>query len=168
MGRALCDGEGTVWWGGHCVMGWWWWGCVMEWWWWGCYPTPPSLSHSHFVWPFSGSASGSWEDAALLTEANPPTSASASALAPETLGSLRQRPTCSSSWTKGEFLTFQRFPIIHLFPCSLNKLFCGSCLCGHPRTYFRVSSLHPPPCGFRRVKLGSWKILFYVSLYEPT
>lgn len=40
---------------------------------------------------------GSWEDAALLAEANPPTSASASALAPETLGSLRQRPTCSSS-----------------------------------------------------------------------
>ncbi|XP_029392084.1 seipin [Mus pahari] len=40
---------------------------------------------------------GSWEDAALLTEANLPASASASALAPETLGSLRQRPTCSSS-----------------------------------------------------------------------
>lgn len=34
---------------------------------------------------------GSWEDAALLTEA------STSALAPETLGSLRQRQTCSSS-----------------------------------------------------------------------
>ncbi|MBZ3887873.1 Seipin [Sciurus carolinensis] len=56
--------------------------------------------------------SGSWEDAALLTEANLPASASApapapapvSAPAPETLGSsepsvstLRQRPTCSSS-----------------------------------------------------------------------
>lgn len=48
--------------------------------------------------------SGSWEDAALLTEANLPTSASISALAPETLGSrepslgtIRQRPTCSSS-----------------------------------------------------------------------
>lgn len=40
---------------------------------------------------------GSWEDAALLTEANLPASASTSALAPETLGSLRQRPTCSSS-----------------------------------------------------------------------
>lgn len=46
--------------------------------------------------------SGSWEDAALLTEANLP--AAAPALAPETLGSsepsmgsLRQRPTCSSS-----------------------------------------------------------------------
>ncbi|XP_073739682.1 seipin isoform X9 [Callorhinus ursinus] len=45
---------------------------------------------------------GSWEDAALLTEANLP--APAPALAPETLGSsepsvgnLRQRPTCSSS-----------------------------------------------------------------------
>ncbi|XP_036060376.1 seipin isoform X1 [Onychomys torridus] len=45
---------------------------------------------------------GSWEDAALLTEASLPTSASA--LAPETLGSrepsvgtVRQRPTCSSS-----------------------------------------------------------------------
>lgn len=34
---------------------------------------------------------GSWEDAALLTEA------STSALTPETLGSLRQRQTCSSS-----------------------------------------------------------------------
>ncbi|KAG3284852.1 seipin isoform X2 [Ictidomys tridecemlineatus] len=50
--------------------------------------------------------SGSWEDAALLTDANLPASASASASAPapETLGSsepsmgaLRQRPTCSSS-----------------------------------------------------------------------
>ncbi|XP_042637451.1 seipin [Orycteropus afer afer] len=50
--------------------------------------------------------SGSWEDAALLMEANlpAPTPASASAPAPETLGSseppvgaLRQRSTCSSS-----------------------------------------------------------------------
>ncbi|CAH6793692.1 seipin isoform X1 [Phodopus roborovskii] len=48
--------------------------------------------------------SGSWDDAALLTEANLPASASTSALAPETLGSrepslgtVRQRPTCSSS-----------------------------------------------------------------------
>nr|XP_021507524.1 seipin isoform X1 [Meriones unguiculatus]XP_021507525.1 seipin isoform X1 [Meriones unguiculatus] len=47
---------------------------------------------------------GSWEDAALLTEVNLPTSSSTSALAPETLGSqepsrgaVRQRPTCSSS-----------------------------------------------------------------------
>ncbi|EGW07601.1 Seipin [Cricetulus griseus] len=51
---------------------------------------------------------GSWEDAALLTKANLPTSASTStstsALTPETLGSrepslgtIRQRPTCSSS-----------------------------------------------------------------------
>lgn len=54
--------------------------------------------------PEASDGSGSWEDAALLTEANLPTSASTSALAPETLGShepsrgtLRQRPTCSSS-----------------------------------------------------------------------
>ncbi|XP_027434521.1 seipin isoform X10 [Zalophus californianus] len=47
---------------------------------------------------------GSWEDAALLTEANLPAPAPASAPAPETLGSsepsvgnLRQHPTCSSS-----------------------------------------------------------------------
>uniref|UniRef100_A0A8C2M922 Seipin n=1 Tax=Cricetulus griseus TaxID=10029 RepID=A0A8C2M922_CRIGR len=44
---------------------------------------------------------GSWEDAALLTKANLPTSASTStstsALTPETLGSREQRPTCSSS-----------------------------------------------------------------------
>ncbi|XP_021565902.1 seipin isoform X2 [Carlito syrichta] len=52
--------------------------------------------------PEASDGSGSWEDAALLTEANLP--ASASAPAPETLGSsepsvgaLRQRPTCSSS-----------------------------------------------------------------------
>nr|XP_004656615.2 seipin isoform X2 [Jaculus jaculus] len=50
--------------------------------------------------PEASDGSGSWEDAALLTE----TPASASALAPETLGSsepskgtIRQRPTCSSS-----------------------------------------------------------------------
>lgn len=47
--------------------------------------------------PEPEASDGSWEDAALLTEANLPTSASTSALAPETLGSLRQRPTCSSS-----------------------------------------------------------------------
>nr|XP_025734663.1 seipin isoform X2 [Callorhinus ursinus] len=52
--------------------------------------------------PEASDGSGSWEDAALLTEANLP--APAPALAPETLGSsepsvgnLRQRPTCSSS-----------------------------------------------------------------------
>ncbi|XP_034868931.1 seipin isoform X2 [Mirounga leonina] len=50
--------------------------------------------------PEASDGSGSWEDAALLTEANLP----APAPAPETLGSsepsvgnLRQRPTCSSS-----------------------------------------------------------------------
>ncbi|XP_041517519.1 seipin isoform X1 [Microtus oregoni] len=56
--------------------------------------------------PEASDGSGSWEDAALLTEANLPTSASTStsALFPETLGSrepsagtIRQRPTCSSS-----------------------------------------------------------------------
>ncbi|XP_051689023.2 seipin isoform X1 [Oryctolagus cuniculus] len=54
--------------------------------------------------PEASDGSGSWEDAALLTEANLPAPAPASALAPETLGSseasvgaLRQRPTCSSS-----------------------------------------------------------------------
>ncbi|XP_030880732.1 seipin isoform X1 [Leptonychotes weddellii] len=52
--------------------------------------------------PEASDGSGSWEDAALLTEANLP--APAPAPAPETLGSsepsvgnLRQRPTCSSS-----------------------------------------------------------------------
>lgn len=54
--------------------------------------------------PEREASDGSWEDAALLTEANLSTSASTSALAPETLGSrepsvgtIRQRPTCSSS-----------------------------------------------------------------------
>ncbi|XP_038186018.1 LOW QUALITY PROTEIN: seipin [Arvicola amphibius] len=56
--------------------------------------------------PEASDGSGSWEDAALLTEASLPTSASTStsALSPETLGSrepsastIRQRPTCSSS-----------------------------------------------------------------------
>ena len=49
-----------------------------------------------------GPGSGSWEDAALLTEAN--LAASGSAPAPETVGSsepsagsVRQRPICSSS-----------------------------------------------------------------------
>lgn len=57
-----------------------------------------------FVSPSSGPGSGSWEDAALLTEANLPGPAPAPAPAPETLGSseppvgnLRQRSTCSSS-----------------------------------------------------------------------
>lgn len=51
--------------------------------------------------PEASDGSGSWEDAALLTEASLP--AAASAVAPETLGSsepastLRQRTTCSSS-----------------------------------------------------------------------
>ncbi|XP_027434514.1 seipin isoform X6 [Zalophus californianus] len=54
--------------------------------------------------PEASDGSGSWEDAALLTEANLPAPAPASAPAPETLGSsepsvgnLRQHPTCSSS-----------------------------------------------------------------------
>ncbi|KAM6160668.1 seipin isoform 2-T5 [Erethizon dorsatum] len=54
--------------------------------------------------PEASDGSGSWEDAALLTEANLPASASAPTPAPETLGrpepsggALRQRPTCSSS-----------------------------------------------------------------------
>lgn len=54
--------------------------------------------------PEREASDGSWEDAALLTEANLSASASTSALAPETLGSrepsvgtIRQRPTCSSS-----------------------------------------------------------------------
>lgn len=60
------------------------------------------ISHLGFCFSLPGPGSGSWEDAALLTEANLP--ASAPALAPETLGSsepsggsLRQHPTCSSS-----------------------------------------------------------------------
>jgi len=54
--------------------------------------------------PEASDGSGSWEDAALLTEANLPAPAPAPAPAPETLGSsepsvgnLRQRATCSSS-----------------------------------------------------------------------
>ncbi|XP_013365507.1 PREDICTED: seipin isoform X1 [Chinchilla lanigera] len=54
--------------------------------------------------PEASDGSGSWEDAALLTEANLPASGSAPTLAPETLGhpessggALRQRSTCSSS-----------------------------------------------------------------------
>ncbi|KAM9219735.1 seipin isoform 2-T2 [Dugong dugon] len=54
--------------------------------------------------PETSDGSGSWEDAALLMEANLPASAPASAPALETLGSsepfvgtLRQRSTCSSS-----------------------------------------------------------------------
>lgn len=60
------------------------------------------------IYPFGfrflspGPGSGSWEDAALLTEAN--LAASGSAPAPETVGSsepsvgsIRQRPICSSS-----------------------------------------------------------------------
>lgn len=62
------------------------------------------LSGEEELEPEASDGSGSWEDAALLTEANLPAPAPASALAPETLGSsqasagaLRQRPTCSSS-----------------------------------------------------------------------
>lgn len=59
---------------------------------------PPALNGEEELEPEASDGSGSWEDAALLTEANLP------APAPETLGSseasggtLRQRPTCSSS-----------------------------------------------------------------------
>lgn len=64
------------------------------------------LNREEELEPEASDGSGSWEDAALLTEANlpAPAPAPASALAPETLGSseasvgtLRQRPTCSSS-----------------------------------------------------------------------
>uniref|UniRef100_A0A8C0WN26 Seipin n=1 Tax=Castor canadensis TaxID=51338 RepID=A0A8C0WN26_CASCN len=67
-------------------------------------PDQQPLSREEELEPEASDGSGSWEDAALLTEANLPASASASALTPETLGSsepsvgsLRQRPTCSSS-----------------------------------------------------------------------
>ncbi|XP_064348316.1 seipin isoform X1 [Camelus dromedarius] len=60
------------------------------------------LSGEEELEPEASDGSGSWEDAALLTEANLP--ASAPALAPETVGSsepsagtVRQRPICSSS-----------------------------------------------------------------------
>ncbi|XP_058518890.1 seipin isoform X2 [Ochotona princeps] len=59
---------------------------------------PPPVNGEEELEPEASDGSGSWEDAALLTEANLP------APAPETLGSsealggtLRQRPTCSSS-----------------------------------------------------------------------
>nr|KAF6464133.1 BSCL2 lipid droplet biogenesis associated, seipin [Rousettus aegyptiacus] len=65
-------------------------------------PDQQPLSGEEELEPEASDGSGSWEDAALLTEANLP--AAAPALAPETLGSsepsmgsLRQRPTCSSS-----------------------------------------------------------------------
>ncbi|XP_069327599.1 seipin isoform X1 [Eulemur rufifrons] len=69
-------------------------------------PDQQPLSGEEELEPEASDGSGSWEDAALLTEANLPTPASASApaLAPETLGSsepsvgaVRQRSTCSSS-----------------------------------------------------------------------
>uniref|UniRef100_A0A8C5VMF2 Seipin n=1 Tax=Microcebus murinus TaxID=30608 RepID=A0A8C5VMF2_MICMU len=71
-------------------------------------PDQQPLSGEEELEPEASDGSGSWEDAALLTEANLPTpasgSASAPALAPETLGSsepcvgtVRQRSTCSSS-----------------------------------------------------------------------
>ncbi|XP_029812523.1 seipin isoform X3 [Suricata suricatta] len=65
-------------------------------------PDQQPLTGEEELEPEASDGSGSWEDAALLTEANLP--APAPALAPETLGSsepsagnLRQRPTCSSS-----------------------------------------------------------------------
>lgn len=65
-------------------------------------PDQQPLSGEEELEPEASDGSGSWEDAALLTEANLP--AAAPALAPETLGSsepsvgsLRQRVTCSSS-----------------------------------------------------------------------
>ncbi|XP_078289702.1 seipin isoform X3 [Panthera onca] len=75
-------------------------------------PDQQPLTGEEELEPEASDGSGSWVDAALLTEANLPAPASASASAsasapapaPETLGSsepsvgnLRQRPTCSSS-----------------------------------------------------------------------
>ncbi|XP_017359430.1 seipin isoform X2 [Cebus imitator] len=69
-------------------------------------PDQQPLSGEEELEPEASDGSGSWEDAALLTEANLPAAAPAPAPAPapETLGSsepsggaLRQRPTCSSS-----------------------------------------------------------------------
>lgn len=65
-------------------------------------PDPQPLSGEEELEREASDGSGSWEDAALLTEANLP--APGPALAPETLGSSepsvgshRQQPTCSSS-----------------------------------------------------------------------
>ncbi|XP_022447444.1 seipin isoform X5 [Delphinapterus leucas] len=65
-------------------------------------PDQQPLSGEEELEPEASDGSGSWEDAALLTEANLPVSAPA--LAPETVGSsepstgtVRQRPICSSS-----------------------------------------------------------------------
>ncbi|XP_012666082.1 seipin isoform X1 [Otolemur garnettii] len=67
-------------------------------------PDQQPLNGEEELEPEASDGSGSWEDAALLTEANLPAPASTPALAPETLGSsepsvgaVRQRPTCSSS-----------------------------------------------------------------------
>ncbi|XP_039113595.1 seipin isoform X2 [Hyaena hyaena] len=67
-------------------------------------PDQQPLTGEEELEPEASDGSGSWEDAALLTEANLPAPGPAPALAPETLGSsepsagnLRQRPTCSSS-----------------------------------------------------------------------
>ncbi|XP_069888208.1 seipin isoform X1 [Dipodomys merriami] len=73
-------------------------------------PDQQPLSGEEELEPEASDGSGSWEDAALLTDANltapasASTSASTPALAPETLGTseasvdgLRQRSTCSSS-----------------------------------------------------------------------
>ncbi|XP_066893524.1 seipin isoform X4 [Kogia breviceps] len=65
-------------------------------------PDQQPLSGEEELEPEASDGSGSWEDAALLTEANLPVSTPA--LAPETVGSsepstgtVRQRPICSSS-----------------------------------------------------------------------
>ncbi|XP_003920292.3 seipin isoform X2 [Saimiri boliviensis] len=67
-------------------------------------PDQQPLNGEEELEPEASDGSGSWEDAALLTEANLPAPVPAPAPAPETLGSsepsggaLRQRPTCSSS-----------------------------------------------------------------------
>ncbi|XP_025771126.1 seipin [Puma concolor] len=67
-------------------------------------PDQQPLTGEEELEPEASDGSGSWEDAALLTEANLPAPGLAPAPAPETLGSsepsvgsLRQRPTCSSS-----------------------------------------------------------------------
>ncbi|XP_029421461.1 seipin isoform X3 [Nannospalax galili] len=60
-------------------------------------PDRQPLNGEEELEPEASDGSGSWEDAALLTEVNLSAPASASALVPETLGTLRHRPTCSSS-----------------------------------------------------------------------
>ncbi|KAK1335458.1 hypothetical protein QTO34_003244 [Cnephaeus nilssonii] len=67
-------------------------------------PEPQPLGGEEELEREASDGSGSWEDAALLTETNLPAPAPAPALAPETLGRSepsaaphRQQPTCSSS-----------------------------------------------------------------------